>query len=131
VNPIGKDPLQARLEITNWVILVILVLLSWLFFRSPRFTLGVVLGSLISIVNFHWLHRDLRKIFSNLTGSVKGRIMFKYYIRLAVTAVVLYFIVSREIVDIIGLITGLSVVVINIVITAVAVFSKKNSVEEA
>jgi len=130
VNPIEKDPLQTRLEVTNWVILAILVLLSWLF-MSPRFTLGVVLGSLISIVNFHWLHRDLRKVFSNLAGSVKGRIMFKYYIRLAVTAVVLYFIVSREIVDIIGLITGLSVVVINIVITAVAVFSKKNSVEEA
>jgi hypothetical protein len=130
VNPIEKDPLQTRLEITNWVILAILVLLSWLF-MSPRFTLGVILGSLISIVNFHWLHRDLRKVFSNLTGSVKGRIMFKYYIRLAVTAVVLYFIVSREVVDVVGLIAGLSVVVINIVVTAVMVLSKKNSVEEA
>ena len=130
MNPIEKDPLQTRLEITNWVILGILVLLSWLF-MSPRFTLGVILGSLISIINFHWLHRDLRKVFSNLTGSVKGRIMFKYYIRLAVTAVVLYFIVSREVVDVVGLIAGLSVVVINIVVTAVMVLSKKNSVEEA
>lgn len=130
MNPIEKDPLQTRLEITNWVILVILVLLSWLF-MSPRFTLGVILGSLISIINFHWLHRDLRKVFSNLTGSVKGRIMFKYYIRLAVTAVILYFIVSREVVDVVGLIAGLSVVVINIVVTAVMVLSKKNSVEEA
>jgi hypothetical protein len=130
VNPIEKDPLQTRLEITNWIILAILVLLSWLF-MSPRFTLGVILGSLISIINFHWLHRDLRKVFSNLTGSVKGRIMFKYYIRLAVTAVILYFIVSREVVDVVGLIAGLSVVVINIVITAVMVLSKKNSVEEA
>jgi hypothetical protein len=130
VNPIEKDPLQTRLEITNWVILAILVLLSWLF-MSPRFTLGVILGSLISIINFHWLHRDLRKVFSNLTGSVKGRIMFKYYIRLAVTAVILYFIVSREVVDVVGLIAGLSVVVINIVVTAVMVLSKKNSVEEA
>ena len=129
MNPIAKDPLQTRLEITNWAILAILALLSWLL--MPSRVTGVVLGGLISIVNFHWLHRDLRKIFSDLTGSVKGRIMFKYYVRLGVTAVVLYFIVSGEIVDIIGLIAGLSVVVINIVITAVAVMSKKNSVEEA
>lgn len=128
MNPIEKDPLQTRLEITNWVILAILALLSWIF--MPTRLTGVVLGSLISIVNFHWLHRDLRKVFSNLSGSVKGRIMFKYYIRLGVTAVVLYFIVSRDVVDIIGLIAGLSVVVINIVITAVMVLSKKNSVEE-
>ena len=90
-----------------------------------RFALGVLLGGLISIVNFHWLGYDLRRVFKNLSDGSKARIMFKYYIRFAVTAVVLYFIVSSSIVDVIGLLVGLSVVLINIVVTVVMTLSKK------
>jgi hypothetical protein len=58
--------------------------------------------------------------------------MIKYYIRMAVTAVVLYFIVTSGFVDVVGLLIGLSIVVINIILTtAVMMFlSKKNCLEE-
>lgn len=95
-----------------------------------RFALGVLVGGFISIVNFHWLGHDLRKVFRTLGDRPKGRIMLKYYIRFAVTAVVLYFIVSSDTVDVIGLLVGLSVVLINIVLTAVMTLSKKNCLEE-
>jgi hypothetical protein len=129
VNLTGKDPLQQRLEIINWVILGVFVLASAVFFSS-KFTLGVFLGGLISIVNYHWLYRDIRKVFQNLNDRSKSRIMFKYYIRFGVTAIALFFIVSSQIVDVIGLLVGLSTVIINIVLTAVAALTKKNCVEE-
>jgi hypothetical protein len=130
VNPIEKDPLQRKLEILNWIILGLFVLISLLFWTFP-FTLGILLGGLISIVNFFWLKRDLRAVFSNLTGRAKSAIMFRYYLRFFVSAVVIFFIISRTIVDVMGLLIGLSIVVINIVLTLLMGLSKKNLVEEA
>lgn len=130
MNRTGKDPLQKRLELTNWIILGILTLISF-FFMPRKFALGMLLGGFISIVNFHWLVRDLRKAFRSISEKSNSAVMFKYYIRFAVTAIALYFIITRDIVDIIGLLIGLSTVVIAIVITTVALYSKKNCVEEA
>jgi len=110
-------------------VLAVCLIISVLLMSAP-FTYGILLGGFISIVNFHWLDRDLRKIFSNLSGKAKSALLLKYYLRLAVTAVVLYILISQSLVDIIGLLVGLSVVVMNIVLTAVLVFSKKNCVEE-
>ena len=95
-----------------------------------RFTLGMVLGGFISIVNFHWLERDLRKVFSRLSDRSSSFLMLKYFLRFAVTGVVLYFIITGDIVDIVGLIIGLSTVVVTMVVTAIAAVSKKNCVEE-
>jgi len=129
VNHTGKDPLQQGLEIVNWVILGVFLLGST-FLLSSKFTLGVLIGGLISIVNYHWLYRDVRKVFQHLNDRAKSRIMFRYYIRFGVTAIALFFIVSSQSVDIIGLLVGLSTVIINIVLTAVAALTKKNCVEE-
>lgn len=129
MNHIEKDPLQKKIEISNWIILGIFLLLS-LLIMPVRFSLGVLLGGFISIVNFHWLDRNLRSVFLQLTMGSRSSVFFKYFIRFVVTAVVLYFIITSDIADIIGLITGLSLVVINIVFTVVMAYAKKNSVEE-
>lgn len=129
MNPIEKDPLQQKIEIVNWILLGIFLLLS-LLFMSSSFALGVFLGGLVSIINFHWLHKNMKDIFARLTGSAKSAMMFKYYIRLAVTAVALFFIITSNKVDIVGLLVGLSIVVINLVLTAIMTLSKKNCLEE-
>jgi hypothetical protein len=129
VNPTEKDPFLQKLELINWIMLGAFVLIS-LVLQSSRFTIGVLLGGFISIINYHWLNHDVEKVFKLLNDRAKTRVMFKYYIRLGVTAVVLYFIVSSDIVDIIGLLIGLSTVLINIVLTAVITLSKKNCFEE-
>jgi len=95
-----------------------------------RFCFRLLLGGLISIVNFHWLDRDLRSVFHLLAEGSRSSIFFKYFIRFIVTAVVLYFIISEDIADVVGLLVGLSLVMINIVFTVVMASSKKNSVEE-
>jgi hypothetical protein len=130
VDPREKDPLQKRLEITNWIILSALVAGSILL-GSDRFSLGVVCGGLISVVNFHWLYRNLLSVFANHLARAKTALMIRYYSRLALTALVLYWVISRDQVDVIGLVIGLSVVSMNIVVTTVMVLSKKNCIEEA
>jgi hypothetical protein len=130
VNNIEKDPIQKRIEINNWIILFVFFIPSLLLVPF-RFSLGILLGGFISIINFHWLGRNLQSVFKNPSGNVKGPAMVKYYIRLALTAVVLYLLISAGTVDVFGLIIGLSVVVINIIVTVITTaFSKKNFLEE-
>jgi hypothetical protein len=124
-----KDPLQKRLELTNWILLAVLLAGS-LLLRSSRFSLGVLCGGLISIVNFHWLYRNLLSVFERHLNRARSALMLRYSLRLAVTALILYWVVSGDRVDVIGLIIGLSVVVLNIALTTVLVLSKKNRLEE-
>jgi hypothetical protein len=129
VNLIGKDPLQRRIEIYNWITLAVFFIPS-LIFSPVKFSLGVLLGGFISILNFYWMARGLRGLFNNPAGNVKGPVMVKYYIRLALTAVVLYFLIANHTVNVIGLLIGLSIVVINILITLIIALAKKKFIEE-
>jgi len=97
-----------------------------LVFMPLNFALGVLLGGLVSIINFYWLYLSLRKVFRNLSNKVKTALMVRYYIRFAVTGVVLYFVITMTPADVIGLLVGLSVVVMNIIVSAVIEASKYN-----
>lgn len=129
MNPIGKDPLQRKLEILNWIILALLAAISLLFF-STDFTLGILMGGLISVISFSWRQRDLRKVFQNLTERARSAILFRYYVRFFVSAVLIYFIITETTADVIGLLIGLSIVIINIVLTLLASLMEKRNPEE-
>jgi hypothetical protein len=129
VNLILKDPLQKKIEFFNWIILAILFVVS-LFFAPKKFALGVLLGGFISILNFYWMERGLRGLFRQTGGNVKGPVLIKYYLRLAITAVVLYFLIAYETVNVIGLLVGLSVVVINIITIVITNLTKNNFLKE-
>ena len=129
MNPIVKDPLQKKIESTPWLILAIIFFVS-LVIAPIKFSLGVLLGGFISILNFYWMKRDLKGLFQNTGNSVKGRLMVKYYIRLSLTAVVLYFLIAHNTVNVIGLIIGLSVIVINIIAFTITNLSKNSFLKE-
>jgi hypothetical protein len=125
MNRTEKDPLQKKLEIRNWIVLSALSAAGW-FAVSGSFGLGVLLGGLISIANFYGLYLSLRKAFGTISDKSKSVIMVRYYFRFAVTAIILYFLMTRFEISVIGLVLGLSVVVINIVLTTLIEVSKKN-----
>lgn len=129
MNLIVKDPLQRRIEIFNWIILAIVFILS-LIFSPIKFSLGVLLGGFISIVNFYWMDRSLRNAFEKNTGNIKGLVVGKYFLRLALTAIVLYFLIAYETVNVIGLLIGLSVVMINIIFMVITNLTKNKFLKE-
>ena len=134
VVDIRKSILQRNIEIGNWVALGVILTFSFLFL-SGRFALGVLLGGLVSIVNFYWLSRDLKGVLLRHADRAKPFMMMKYYIRFIVTGVVLFVVITRAPVDIFGLVLGLSVVVINVILTVIGAnvknplrrFRKKNA----
>ena len=102
---------------------------SSLLLNTTRFSLGILCGGLISVVNFHWLYRNLMSVFTKDLNRAKKAILIHYYIRLAVTAFILFRVISGNLVDIIGLVIGLSVVPLNMILATILILSKKNYIE--
>jgi hypothetical protein len=129
VNLIVKDPLQKKIELSNWIVLTV-IFIPAIIFTPFEFAMGILLGGFISILNFHWMERGLQSIFQRTSGNIKGPYLIKYYIRLGITAVVLYFLIAYGTVNVIGLLIGLSVVLINIIIFVITSLTKNNFLKE-
>ena len=100
----------------NWIVLLVLGCLSfWL--MEHGFTMGVILGGLLAIVNFDVLERSVVVAFSpsERFGFKKAVAILKYFLRLLFVVVVIYLLLKQDWAHPVGLIVGLSIVVISIV----------------
>jgi len=124
---IEKDPLQTKIEFLNLVVLVTLIFVG-AFAVSAKFALGVLVGGVICIANFHWLCLGLKKVIVAPTVSRgKRSAILRFYVRFGITAVALYFIVTTGVVDIFGVLIGLSVIMVNLVLITIWFLLKKTA----
>jgi hypothetical protein len=110
------EQLPAQIGRRNWVIFAILVALSTLW-QSSSFTLGVIGGGMVSIVSYRWLHQSLRRTIAQPTSSSARGFQVRYLLRLAAVGFFIYILLDRAGVHPLGLVVGLSVVMINILWT--------------
>jgi hypothetical protein len=105
-----------ELKMRSWFILLVLSSLSY-FLSRPAQTLGVILGGLIIMVNFGLLQHTICGVFSpqGTMTRTKISIILKYYLRLLALGMIIYILITRALVDPIGLAIGLSTVVFSIV----------------
>jgi hypothetical protein len=108
-----KDPLLGKVRLMNGIVFALLLLGS-VVMMPLWFALGVGLGGLIILSNFHLLYRILRKALVPDQLASPKVVIFKYYLRLLGTGIILYILIAKKMVDPLGLILGLSVVVINL-----------------
>ena len=111
-----EDRLLAAMARRNWLILIVLVLLS-LFWRSWSITLGVLAGGVLVIINYRWLGRSLIKVLSDPGRPAQQGFKRNYLFRLAFVAAAIYLLLVRGGVHPLALVVGLSVVVINLLLT--------------
>ena len=119
---------------SNWLILMIGGMLG-LAMTPVKFALGIILGGLIVAVNFHLLKRTLKTMFhpdivSEKGSSIVSNVLVKYYIRFAISGVLIFLLISKHIVHPVGLLAGLSVVVASVFL-ATALELKKIFFKEA
>ncbi len=110
------DRLLEQLALRNWLVLLVLVLVS-LLWRSADITLGVLAGGVLVIINYRWLGRSLLKVLSNPQRGADKGFRLNYFFRLLFIAGAIYLLLMRGGVHPLALIAGLSVVVINLLIT--------------
>ncbi len=101
----------------NWFLFVVGTLLG--FINTPvLFAMGILTGSLLVTLNFHLLRHTLYKALDTSSGkssrSILSVVLIKYYIRFAISGIAIFALIKGNIVDPLGLILGLSVVVVSI-----------------
>ena len=95
--------------VTGSLLFLLIILLIGFFAVSPRFAGGVLAGGCLSLANFFWLSRALKQIL-HLPAQTAGRYaQLRYILRLAVMALFLYILLVFVHIDIIGLLSGLSI----------------------
>ena len=98
---------------SNWVLFAG-VSLSGLLLASPAFYRGLIFGGLIVTVNFHLLAKTLQKALQPQHLASPNVVLAKYYIRFVISGVIIFLLIHQQMVNLIGLFIGLSVVVASI-----------------
>jgi hypothetical protein len=113
---------------TNWIVFVLASIAGWLL-APPDFARGVTFGGLLVTINFHLLHRTLKKSLNPPYRVSMSIPLIKFYLRFFVSGVIIFLLLYNHIVHPIGLVVGLSVVVASIFM-ATALEIKHMLVEE-
>ena len=102
----------------NWALLLLASVISN-YTASQGVTLGVIAGGLIVTVNFHLLHKTLKRSLTPPHLASHNSILVKYYIRFIISGIIIFFLIFGGIVDPRGLVIGLSVVVASIMLATI------------
>ena len=103
----------AKMGRLNWLLLAGMTAAGGLFV-TPDFAKGLLVGGLLANISFMLLKRDISRVLAGPLNSAKGRFLIKYYIRLTVLAIMLFLLVKYSSINLVGLVVGLSTVVISI-----------------
>jgi len=113
----------------NWLLLAVLIAGSWSFF-SWTLARSVLIGGLLVNVSFLLLRRDSHQLMANVSASgldreavskqEKIKFFFKFYGRLAALTAVMYLLVTCFTIDVIGLVIGLSTVMLSVIVVVLS-----------
>jgi hypothetical protein len=90
----------------------------------PAFARGILFGGLIVTINFHLLHRTLKKALTPPHLSSHNVVVAKYYLRFVVSGFIIFVLIAKQYVNPLGLFIGLSVVVVSIMLATLLEFKK-------
>lgn len=121
---ITEDNIFTVIIAGSWVLLALLCL-AGLLFGSTAFAAGVLAGGVLAIANFYWLRTILTRAL-RMQGTKASRFaQLRYILRLAILGIAVYALVVHAGVSVIGLLLGLSVLVINIIALSIYMFTLK------
>ena len=113
-----------HLKIANWSVLAVLILAGYLW-RGREFALGILMGGLVVVVNFHLLHQALKGMLEPLAvnpqeDSSRAKAFFaaRQLLRFFVLLAIIFLLVGQGWVNIFGLLVGLSTVVLTLMLDA-------------
>jgi hypothetical protein len=113
MTAIHEDNLFAAI-IKGSVVLLLLFSLSGLAFFSSKTALGIFAGGAIGIANFLWMRNMLRRILGILPANPGRHAAMGFVARMTVMAMVLYLLLVSGCFSLVGLLVGLSIIVITI-----------------
>jgi hypothetical protein len=125
-KPLTLDFAEAALVKSLWwgnLVTFAVVLAGAMILVSWQSAASVAVGGLIALANFRLLERTIRRTLLNRPApgeSPLRKVLTKYYLRFGATALLLFFLVREGLVEPLGLLVGLSVVVLTIMVWGIA-----------
>jgi hypothetical protein len=123
------------LKLANWAVLALLVTVGYVW-QGPKFGLGILAGGLVVVLNFHWLHHNLKGLLDrapqlpeNQRGSAKAFFAGRQILRFFVVLAVLFLLLGQEWINAFGLVVGLSTTVLTLLSVAIIEVIKLNKKE--
>ena len=115
------DQTYGDLKRRGWVIFLILASAGY-FFMSRSFTLGIILGGIIIILNFSFLQSTIIKAFQQNPAIKKNKALLiaKSFLRLFLLGGIIFVLLKYDLADPIGLAIGLSIIFLSIVSLAMS-----------
>jgi hypothetical protein len=110
---INDENIVTALNAGSWILLALMAG-AGLLLVSRNFALGVLAGGVLAIANFHWLHSIIKRALLLSANKADSFARIRYVLRLAIVAFIIWILILRCNIDLIGLLVGLSVLVINI-----------------
>ena len=120
------------MQVVSWLVLSVMSVGSAVF-MSLAFGLSVLVGGIISISSFFVSNMDIMKLVESVTSisspedrkakaqqEQKGYLL-KFWLRIVIIGVVLFVLIKWQLVNIFGLILGLSTVVVAITLISISV----------
>ena len=109
----SKDPVQKRIELIALALWATFCIISLPLF-GVKFALGVLLGGGLCLANYQLLWRHAKSSVMLDAKQGKAFMIRRYIMRLALTGAALYVLIALLKVDILGLLLGLSVIMLGV-----------------
>jgi hypothetical protein len=108
---------------SNWILFLAASILGFMMLPVD-FAKGVLFGGLLVTVNFHLLARTLRKSLTPPHLSSHNLVIAKYFLRFIGSGFIIFVLIAGNYVNPVGLVIGLSVVVISIMLATLREITK-------
>lgn len=115
---INEDNLLTSVVVGSTLLAALFTLAGFILFSRPT-GLGIAAGSAIAIVNFIWQRTIMQRVIGQQLSRPALYATFRYLLRLFITALLLYYILTSGLFSLTGLLIGLSVVVVMILFCTV------------
>lgn len=109
--------------LSNWILFAA-ASTAGILIASQDLASGIIAGGLIAVVNFHLLYRTLKKSLTPPYLTSPMVVIFKYYIRFIISALVIGLLIAGNFVHPLGLFIGLSIVVASIILGTIREITK-------
>ncbi len=108
---------------SNWILFGIASILGFVLL-SRHVALGILFGGLLVTINFHLLAKTLKKALTPPHLASHNLVLAKYYLRFLISGFIIFLLIASRIAHPVGLVIGLSIVVLSIVLATVCEIKK-------
>ena len=123
------NALLGNVQQFNFILLATLIGGSW-YVYSWSLAQSILIGGVLANASFFMLRRDINSFMTTFSQAglnwravkklEKVKFFLKFYGRLALLAVILYLLITRVTIDIVGLVVGLSTIMVSVIVVVLS-----------